>query len=95
MKEKSTPVLGMLSLFISTSVIVIVLCILCVFLTINPILGAFLFLGISSLVIGIIGIIKEENKVISIIGVSLSVIIIILTIILIVTYMQNIHYLLK
>lgn len=89
MKEKSMPVFGMLSLFFSVSVSVIALCILCSFLIINPILAAFLFLGILSLVLGINGIIKEENKIISIIGASLSVIIIILTIVLIVTVMQN------
>lgn len=86
MKEKSMPVFGMLSLFFSVSVIAIALC---SFLIINPILVAFLFLGILSLVLGINGIIKEENKIISIIGASLSVIIIILTIVLIVTVMQN------
>lgn len=92
MKEKSTPVLGMLSIFFSAPVIVIVSCILCSFLNINPILAAFLILGISSLVLGIYGIIKEENKVISIIGASLSVINIILTIIFIVIVTQNIHF---
>ncbi len=89
MKENSTPIFGMLSLFFSVSVIAIVLCILCSFLIINPIFVAFLFLGILSLVLGINGIIKEENKIISIIGASLAVIIIILTIVLIVTVMQN------
>ena len=63
MKEKSMPVFGMLSLFFSVSVIAIALCILCSFLIINPILVAFLFLGILSLVLGINGIIKEENKI--------------------------------